>query len=236
MQQVFKDPYFFDFLQLGEEVKERDLENALTRQIVKLLLELGDGFAFKGRQFRLEVDGQEYFVDLLFYHTKLRRHIVIELKIGNFQSEFAGKVNFYLGIVDDILKGEYDEPSIGLILRKTKSKIVAEYALRDTSKPIGIAEYRLAGRLSDDIKGELPSIEEIEQKLGKELKRKSNSLDNRLNTIKEKLKTIHNEEIQTPVTFDLMVNLYNTGLRILYKQLIEKMTDFDGFFHSRNYS
>ncbi len=236
MQQVFKDPYYFDFLQLGEEVRERDLENALTQHIVRLLLELGDGFAFKGRQFRLEVDGQEYFIDLLFYHTKLRRHIVIELKIGDFQSEFAGKMNLYLGIVDDFLKGEYDESSIGLILCKTKSKIVAEYALRDTSKPIGIAEYRLAEKLPDDIKGELPSIEEIEQKLDQELKESSSNLENRFKAIKEKLKAIRNDEIQTSVTSKILIDLYKTGVRILYEQLIAKMGNFEELFHSQNYS
>lgn len=160
--QLFKDPYQLDFIMLGEKAKERDLEDALMNHITKLLLELGDGFAFMGRQKRLELGGKEFFIDLLFYHTKLRRHIIIELKIGEFEPEFISKMNLYLGIADDTLKGKYDNTSIGLILCKTKNKIIAEYALRDTSKPIGIAEYKIATKLPEDIKGELPSIEEIE--------------------------------------------------------------------------
>jgi predicted nuclease of restriction endonuclease-like (RecB) superfamily len=236
VQQIFKDPYNFDFLQLGEEAKERDLEDALTHYITKLLLELGDGFAFKGRQFPLEADGKEYFLDLLFYHTKLRRHIIIELKIGDFAPEFAGKMNFYLGLLDDKLKGKYDEPAIGLILCKTKSKITAEYALRDTSKPIGIAEYRLAESLPDDIKGELPSIEELEQKLDEELKEKLRPTDARMKTIKEKLRIIHGDEIQTPATFPVLNKLYNESLKPLYKLLLEKLAEFDEIFHSKSYS
>lgn len=160
--QLFKDPYQLDFIMLGEKAKERDLENALMNHITKLLLELGDGFAFMGRQKRLELGGKEFFIDLLFYHTKLRRHIIIELKIGEFEPEFVSKMNLYLGIADDTLKGKYDNTSIGLILCKTKNKIIAEYALRDTSKPIGIAEYKIAAKLPEDIKGALPSIQEIE--------------------------------------------------------------------------
>lgn len=160
--QLFKDPYQLDFIMLGEKAKERDLENALMNHITKLLLELGDGFAFMGRQKRLELGGKEFFIDLLFYHTKLRRHIIIELKIGEFEPEFVSKMNLYLGIADDTLKGKYDNTSIGLILCKTKNKIIAEYTLRDTSKPIGITEYKITEKLPEDIKGELPSIEEIE--------------------------------------------------------------------------
>lgn len=167
--QLFKDPYQLDFIMLGEEAKERDLEDALMNHITKLLLELGDGFAFMGRQKRFEAGGKEFFIDLLFYNTKLRRHIIIELKIGEFEPEFVSKMNLYLGIADDTLKGEYDNPAIGLILCKTKNKIVAEYALRDTSKPIGIAEYKIAEKLPDDIKGTLPSIEEIENALAAEV-------------------------------------------------------------------
>lgn len=147
---------------LTEEAKERDLEDVLMNHITKLLLELGDGFAFMGRQKRFEAGGKEFFIDLLFYHTKLRRYVIIDLKIGEFEAEFVSKMNLYLGVADDTLRGKYDEFSIGLILCKTKNKIVAEYALRDTNKPIGIAEYKIGAMLPEDIKGKLPSIEEIE--------------------------------------------------------------------------
>lgn len=224
--QLFKDPYNFDFLQIGEEAKERDLENALIQHITKMLLELGDGFAFKGRQYRLEAGGKEYFIDLLFYHTRLRRHIVIELKIGEFLPEYVSKMNLYLGLVDDKLKTEFDEPAIGLILCKTNNKIIAEYALRDTSKPIGIAEYKIAAMLPENIKGELPTIEEIELGLEKgivEYKENINPVDARLQAIKEKLKEIKTDEIQTPVSFNTLQELFINGLKPLFKKLIEKL-------------
>lgn len=237
--QLFKDPYNFDFLQLGEEAKERDLENALIQHITKMLLELGDGFAFKGKQYRLEAGGREYFIDLLFYHTRLYRHIVIELKIGDFLPEYISKMNLYLGMVDDKLKGEFDQSAIGLILCKTNNKIIAEYALRDTSKPIGVAEYKLAEILPEDIKGELPSIEELEQELEKEMegfKEHFNPIDARLKAIKEKLREIKTDEIQTPVTYSILVKLYNEGLKPLYEEIIKKLSVFDEEFDSMTFS
>ena len=231
--QLFKDPYQFDFLMLAEEAKERDLENALMNHITKLLLELGDGFAFMGRQKKFEAGGREFFIDLLFYHTKLRRHIIIELKIGEFEPEFVSKMNLYLGLADDNLKGEYDEPAIGLILCKTNNKIVAEYALRDTSKPIGIAEYKIAQMLPDDIKGELPSIEVIEQRMDEELKEEQTPVDAKVKALKEKLKAIQSEEIQTTATYKILYNLYHDGLKALYKELMQKLSEFDESFHSK---
>ena len=231
--QLFKDPYQFEFLMLAEEAKERDLENALMNHITKLLLELGDGFAFMGRQKKFEAGGREFFIDLLFYHTKLRRHIIIELKIGEFEPEFVSKMNLYLGLADDNLKGEYDEPAIGLILCKTNNKIVAEYALRDTSKPIGIAEYKIAQMLPDDIKGELPSIEVIEQRMDEELKEEQNPIDVKVKALKERLRAIQSEEIQTTATYIILYNLYHDGLKALYKELTQKLSEFDDSFHSK---
>ena len=231
--QLFKDPYQFEFLMLAEEAKERDLENALMNHITKLLLELGDGFAFMGRQKKFEAGGREFFIDLLFYHTKLRRHIIIELKIGEFEPEFVSKMNLYLGLADDNLKGEYDEPAIGLILCKTNNKIIAEYALRDTSKPIGIAEYKIAQMLPDNIKGELPSIEVIEQRMDEELKEDQNPIDVKVKALKERLRAIQSEEIQTTATYIILYNLYHDGLKALYKELTQKLSEFDDSFHSK---
>src|SRR5665213_1305247 len=166
-----------------------------------------------GRQKRFEAGGKEFFIDLLFYHTKLRRHIIIELKIGEFEPEFVSKMNLYLGLADDTLKGEYDEPAIGLILCKTNNKIIAEYALRDTSKSIGIAEYKIAEMLPDDIKGELPTIAEIEQRMDEELKENRSSVDARWDAIKKNLKNIHTDEIQTPVTYNILLSLFSNGLK-----------------------
>lgn len=230
--QVFKDPYNFDFILLGEQAKERDLEDALMTQVTKVLLELGVGFAFMGRQKRLDAGGREFFIDLLFYHTKLRRHIIIELKIGEFEPEYVSKMNLYLGLADDQLRGEHDEPAIGLILCKNNNKVIAEYALRDTSKPIGIAAYKIAERLPENITGELPSIEEIEQRVDEELKETQNPVESRLQAIKERIKNIKTDEIQTPATFDVLSRLYLNGLRVLFAELISMVKSVKDDFYS----
>lgn len=165
--ETLKDPYNFDFLSLGKEAHEREIEKELTKHIERFLLELGAGFAFVGRQIKLEVDEQDFFIDLLFYHLKLRCYVVIELKSTQFKPEYAGQLNFYLSAVDDLFRHETDHQSIGLILCKNKNKVVAEYALKDINKPIGIAEYRLSDALPEHIKTELPSIEELEFELSK---------------------------------------------------------------------
>ena len=167
VRQIFKDPYKFDFIYLGQQIKERDLEEALTSQLTKFLLELGQWFAFIGRQYKVILSEKEYFFDLLFYHTRLKRYIIIELKIDDFKPEYKGKMEFYLQLADDILKQRDDESSIGLILCKTKDGLVAEYALRDSRKPIGIAEYTLNKKLPSSIRRELPSIEDLESVIGK---------------------------------------------------------------------
>lgn len=164
-QQVLKDPYNFDFLGLGQEASERDLEQTLVLHVRKFLLELGVGFAFVGQQYHLEVGDQDFYIDLLFYHLKLRCYVVIELKAVEFQPEFAGKINFYLSAVDDLLRHPDDKPSIGIILCKSKNRVVAEYSLRDTNKPIGVSSYELTEALPESLRGSLPSIEELESEL-----------------------------------------------------------------------
>ena len=167
-QQTLKDPYMFDFLGVGKEAHERDIENALVEHITRFLLELGAGFAYVGRQVHLEVGGEDFYLDLLFYHLKLRCYVVVELKAVAFKPEYAGKLNFYLSAVDAILKHEDDNPTIGLILCKDKNRLVAEYALKDISKPVGISEYRLIESIPEDLQGSLPSIEQIEAELSSE--------------------------------------------------------------------
>ena len=164
--ETLKDPYLFDFLGLGEEAHERDIEAGLIRHITRFLLELGAGFAFIGRQFRLEVAGDEFFIDLLFYHTRLKCYVVVELKATAFKPEHAGQLNFYLAAVDEQLKADDDKPTIGLLLCKQKNRLVAEYALRGIQSPMGVAEYQLLETLPDTLKTSLPSIEEIERELG----------------------------------------------------------------------
>jgi len=164
-QQTLKDPYIFDFLNVGKEAHERDIESALVDHITRFLLELGAGFSFVGKQVHIEVGGEDFYIDLLFYHLKLRCYVVIELKAVAFKPEYAGKLNFYLSAVDATLKHENDNPSIGLILCKDKNRLVAEYALKDISKPVGISEYRLIESIPEDLQGSLPSIEQIEAEL-----------------------------------------------------------------------
>ncbi len=167
---TLKDPYIFDFLSVGKEAHEREVEKALVNHVEKFLLELGDGFAFVGRQYHLDVGDQDFYIDLLFYHLKLRCFVVIELKDRSFKPEYAGKMNFYLSAVDDTLRHEDDRPSIGLILCRSKNNVLAEYTLRDMTKPIGLAEYKLHEILPEDIKSSLPTIEEIEVELSKNIK------------------------------------------------------------------
>jgi len=229
-QQIFKDPYKFDFLTLGPKARERDLENALIAHVKNVIKELGDGFAFMAQQYNLQAGNKDYFIDLLFYHTKLHRHIAIELKIGDFEPEYVGKMNLYLGLLDDKLKGERDDPSIGLILCKTNDKIVAEYALRNTSKPIGIAEYKLQQLLPENFKGELPSIEEIEKKLDEEIKEHASPAEKKLDTLKQKLAGIKTEEFKTPATNEIMVDLFKNGLKPLYEELIAELEPINELF------
>lgn len=164
-RQLVKDPYHFDFLNLGREAEEREIEQALVQHIRQFLLELGVGFAFVGQQYRLEVAGEEFFLDLLFYHFRLHCFVVIELKARAFRPEDAGKLNFYLSAVDDLLRTEGDAPTIGLLLCKTKNQVLAEYALRDMSKPIGVSTYQLTESLPEQVRTALPTIEELEQEL-----------------------------------------------------------------------
>jgi len=167
--ETLKDPYLFDFLGLGNDAHEREIETGLVRHITQFLLELGAGFAFIGRQYRLEVEGEEFFIDLLFYHVRLKCYVVVELKSMAFKPEHAGQLNFYLATVDAQLKAPGDKPTIGLLLCKQKKRLVAEYALSGIEKPIGVAEYQLLRDLPETLERELPSIEQIEAEFADEL-------------------------------------------------------------------
>lgn len=163
--QTLKDPYIFDFLTLDQDFREKDVEKQLTHHITKFLLELGKGFSFLGNQYHLEVANQDYYLDLLFYHIKLKCYIVIELKNTKFKPEYTGKLNFYLSAVDSLIKEESENPTIGILLCKDKNNIEAEFALRDINKPIGISEIQFVEKLPDNLKSALPTIEEIENEL-----------------------------------------------------------------------
>lgn len=164
--QTLKDPYIFDFLSITGKYREKELENALVSHVTQFLLELGAGFSYIGRQMPLQVGDREFFIDLLFYHAKLHCYVVVELKTVDFEPEHAGKLNFYLKAVDSQLRSEQDNPTVGILICKSKSKLVVEYALSDIRKPIGVSEYKLTQFLPKKIKSSLPSIKEIEKELG----------------------------------------------------------------------
>lgn len=163
--QLLKDPYHLDFLDIAASVQERELERALVERIREFLLELGVGFAFVGSQYHLEVDGDDYYIDMLFYHLKLRCYVVIDLKVTEFQPEFSGKMNFYISAVDDLLRHPEDRATIGIILCKGKKKTAVEYALRDVNRPIGVSTYQLRNSLPGGLEENLPTVEQLEMEL-----------------------------------------------------------------------
>lgn len=210
--ETLKDLYIFDVLNLSESYLEKELEDSLVENITKFLLELGKGFAYVGRQYHLEVGGEDFYIDLLFYHLKLRSYIVIELKTGKFKPEYAGKMNFYLSAVDDLLKHKDDNKSIGIILCKDKNTTIAEYALRDNSKPIGVSEYRLS--LPAELAKELPTVEQL-TKLGKNIE-SFNRYDNQILEFLEKKETATTKEISE------ILNLSDRRVREILKDLQNK--------------
>jgi hypothetical protein len=162
---MLKDPCNFEFLTLQKDAEEPDIERGLVAHIQKFLLELGAGFAFVGRQYHLEIADEDYYIDLLFYHLKLRAYVVIDLKNGKFKPEYAGKMNFYLSAVDDLVRHPDDAPSIGLILCREKKHVAVEYALRDVATPIGISAFQITEMLPELLKSSLPTVEQLEAEL-----------------------------------------------------------------------
>ena len=185
-QETLKSPYVFDFLAMGEKMQERDLEDALIANIKRFLLELGKGFAYVGNQYNLNVAGDDYFLDLLFYNTRLHCYVVFELKIGDFKPEYAGKLNFYINTVDEQIKTENDHLTIGVLLCKTPNKTVVEYALRGIEKPLGVAEYQLSTILPEQLKADLPTEEELAQEMEKEIELPISPLKQKIRALKEK--------------------------------------------------
>lgn len=158
-----KDEYAFDFLELGEEYSEMELERAIVARVNRFLIEMGGAFAFMGNQFRLEIEGSEYFIDILLYHRRLRCLVAVELKVGDFKPEYVGKMQFYLAALDDTIKAEYENPSIGIIVCKEKKRTIVEYALKESKKPIAVAQYKMTTKLPKELKKELPAPEQIQK-------------------------------------------------------------------------
>ena len=168
-EETLKNPYVFDFVEKRKGIIEREIERELVANIAKTIMELGTGFAYMGNQYHIEVSGKDYYIDLLFYNTKLRCYVVIELKNTDFKPEYAGQLNFYLSAIDDMLKHENDNPTIGILLCKTRDKLTAEYALKDINKPIGVSEYKLSDFVPAELIDTLPSAEDIEKRIRMEL-------------------------------------------------------------------
>ena len=238
-RETLKNPYLFDFLELGAEIQERELEKALIQHMKKFLLELGRGFAYVGNQYNLVVEEDDYFLDLLFYNYQLHCFVVFELKVGEFKPEFAGKLNFYINTIDEQIKGEKEAPTIGVLLCKTPNDTVVKYSLKNIDTPMGVSEYELTKSLPKKLKGEMPTIKELEKELEKEtieFKENLNPVDARLQAIKEKLKRIKTDEIQTPATYPILLALYKDGLRPLYEEMIKRLSEFDDTFHTKSFS
>jgi len=177
IQELFKDPYKFEFLHLGNEAREKDIEVALTDHILNFLLEMGRHFAFVGRQVHLQVGQQNFYIDVLLYHTRIHAYVVLELKLGEFKPEYSGKMGFYLSAVDESYRSEADAPSIGIILCKSKDEVVVEYALRNINRPMGVSEYRLTKDMPNALQRDLPAIELLKEELTKNLSLPGKGMD-----------------------------------------------------------
>jgi predicted nuclease of restriction endonuclease-like (RecB) superfamily len=221
-RETFKNPYLFDFLGIGEEVHERELEKALIQHIKKFLLELGRGFAFVGNQRNLIVNGDDFFLDLLFYNYHLHCFVVFELKVGDFMPEYAGKLNFYINTIDQQIKGVHDKSTIGVLLCKTPNETVVKFALTGIQSPIGVAEYELINTLPKQLKAQMPTVEELEAELEKELQENMSEVERRLKLVKEKVKAMQTEELQTPATYDLLQIIFDKSLKPLYQRIVAK--------------
>jgi len=234
-RETFKNPYVFDFLMIGEEAKEREVERALVHHLKKFMLELGKGFAYVGNQFNIVVKDDDYFLDLLFYNYILHRFVIFELKVGDFKPEFAGKLNFYINIVDDKIRGNKDGDTIGILLCKTPNELVVRFSLQGIKAPIGVSEYNLQKALPKELKGGLPSIKELESEIEKEYEELKSPADKKLDLIKQKLAALKNDEIKIRATNKILFEIIDKSLLPLYKELLKKMKVFDNMFFTTSY-
>ncbi|MCR6637531.1 MAG: PDDEXK nuclease domain-containing protein [Sporocytophaga sp.] len=222
-KETLKNPYQFDFLTLGEEIRERELENALIQHLKKFMLELGRGFAYVGNQFNLNVSGDDYFLDLLFYNTHLHCYVVFELKMGEFKPEYAGKLNFYINTIDSQIKGKEDKPTIGVLLCKTPNDTVVQFSLQGIKTPIGVAEYELIQQLPEEIKTEMPSIEELEEELDKEVEKMQRPLDKKLEHVYKLINKINQPEIQQVQNKDNTKRVFTETILPLRSNLLHEL-------------
>jgi predicted nuclease of restriction endonuclease-like (RecB) superfamily len=233
-EQTLKNPYVFDFLSFTEKMKEKDLELGLIEHLKKFLLELGKGFAFVGNQNNLNINGNDYYLDLLFYNYAMHCFVVFELKIGDFKPEYAGKLNFYVNAIDSQFKSEKDGKTIGVLLCKTPNDTIIKYSLNGIESPIGVADYRLGESLPNQISTNMPSIEELEAELDKEYEELKSPSQKRFDILKEKLTTLKGEEIKQLATFKIYCEIIDNGLVPLFNNIIESFKVFNELFISFN--
>lgn len=234
-RESFKNPYVFDFLSITEQVHEVELEKALIAHIKKFTLELGKGFAYVGNQYHLEVAGNDYFLDLLFFNVHLNCFVVFELKVGEFKPEFAGKLNFYINTVDEKIKGANHQPTIGILLCKTPDKTVVEYALRGMTNPLGVSDYELSKALPKKLSSDLPTVEELESEIDKEYEELKSPSEKKWEALKQKLASLNKPKVQVPVTIELLRQLVDQSLKPLFEKLLERMAVFQSEFTSYEY-
>jgi predicted nuclease of restriction endonuclease-like (RecB) superfamily len=229
-QETFKSPYLLDFVGMGIEMKESDIEMALLKHINKYLLELGRGFAYMGNQYKIAIEKDEFFLDLLFFNTHLNCYVVFELKIGDFKPEYAGKLNFYINAVDGQLKNKKHNKTIGVLLCQTPNKTEVRYALEGIKKPIAVSDYKLSKALPKELKGEIPSISELEEEMQNELEKLKTPTDQRFESIKKRIAAVDNEKAETALTFALLTKIFYSSLCPLYKAIISKLNGFEEDF------
>lgn len=233
--ETLKNPYLLEFIELQEVMQERDLERALIQHLKDFMLELGRGFTFAGRQKNIIVDGDDFYLDLLFFNYILNCFVVIELKVGDFKPEYAGKLNFYVNTVNEQLKLEHHNPTIGVLLCKTPNKTVVEYSLKTINSPIGVADYEFAKALPKKFKGTIPSIKELEQEIEKEYQELKTPAQKRFEALKEKLETLNEKSIQEVATTESLNKIFDDSLIPLFTKLIQRMEVFKDMFVSSNY-
>lgn len=227
-RETLKNPYLFDFLSIGEEMQERELEKALIQHIKKFMLELGRGFAYVGNQYNLNVEGDDFFLDLLFYNYHMHCFVVFELKVGEFKPEFAGKLNFYINTINDQIKGKEDKPTIGVLLCKTPNETVVKYSLQGIDTPMGVAAYEFTNALPKQLKGEMPTIEELEQEIENELAILKKPIDEKKSRLWKMLQQVKGKEVKKERDREALDYIFNEVLwgikekteRLLHEEIL----------------
>jgi predicted nuclease of restriction endonuclease-like (RecB) superfamily len=232
---TFKNPYLFDFMAMGEKMQERELEKGLIEHLKKFMRELGRGFAYVGNQYNLKVEGDDFFLDLLFYSIPMKCYVIFELKIGEFEPEYAGKLNFYINTVDAQIKTEADNKTIGVLLCKTPNETVVKFALQGIQSPMGVSEFQLADALPKQLKAEMPTIEELEKEIEQGYEELKSPSQKRLDALKEKLAQLKGPEVKQTATTPLLFDIVDYSLVPLYQMLLKRLNDFKDLFVAVQY-